>query len=76
VHLVDEEHRALALLAEAALGLGQGLAHVLHAGGRGGERDEVLGGGVGQQSGQGCLSGAGGAPQDRRPDPVGLGQPA
>ncbi len=76
MHLVDEEHGALALLAQAALGLGQGLAHVLHAGGRGRQRGQVLGGGVGQQAGQGGLAGAGGAPQDRRPDPVGLGQQA
>ena len=36
----------------------------------------MLGGGVGQQAGQGGLAGAGGAPQDGRADPVGLGQDA
>ena len=74
VHLVDEEHRALAVLAQAAPGLGQRLPHVLHAGGRGREGDEVLGRGVRQQVGECRLPRAGGAPQDRRAHPVGLGQ--
>ncbi len=76
VHLVDEEHGPLALLAQAVLRLGQRLADVLHAGGRGRERGQVLGGGVGQEPGQGGLAGAGGPPQDRRADPVRLGQAA
>ena len=76
VHLVDEEHRPLALLAEAPLGVRHRLADVLHAGGGGRERGQVLGGGVGQDAGQGRLSGAGGAPEDGGDDAVRLGQHA
>ena len=74
VHLVDEEHGALAVLAQAPLGLCHRLADVLHARRRGREGGEMLGRGIGQQVGDGRLPGTRGTPQDRRADPVRLGQ--
>ena len=74
MHLVDEEHGALALLAQAPLGVGERLADVFDAGGGRRQRDQVLGRGGGQEPGQGRLAGAGRAPQDGGSDPVGLGQ--
>ena len=71
VDLVDEEHGALAVLAQPPLGLGQRLAHVLDAGRGGREGDQVLGRGGRQQTGQGGLAGAGRPPQDGGAHPVG-----
>ena len=74
VHLVDEEHGALAVLAQAPLRLGQRLADVLDSGRGGREGDEVLGRGGRQQPGQRGLACAGRPPQDGDAHPVALGQ--
>ena len=74
VDLVEEEDRALALLAQAGAGALGDLAHVLHARGDGRQRLERLAGGAGDEAGDGGLAGAGRAPEDHRREPVGLDQ--
>ena len=74
VHLVEEQDRALAPLAEAVLGPGRGLAHVLHRGGHRGELLEGLRRGAGDELGDRGLAGARRPPEDHRRQPVGLDQ--
>ncbi len=74
--LVDEEHGALPVLTQPALGLGEGLPHVLHAGGGRRQGDQMLGGGGGEKPGQGRFPRARRPPQDGGSDTIALGQRA
>ena len=74
VHLVEEEDRALAALAEAVPGALERVAHVLHAGAHGAELLEGLARVGGDRLGQRRLPGARRPPEDHRRQPVGLHQ--
>ena len=74
VHLVEEEDRALAALAEPVAGALEGVAHVLHAGAHGAELLERLAGVGGDGLGQRRLPGARRPPEDHRRQPVALHQ--
>ena len=74
VHLVEEEDRAAALLADAGARPLRDLAHVLHAGGDRRHRLERLAGRAGDEAGDRGLAGAGRAPQHHRREAVGLDQ--
>ena len=72
VHLVEEEDRALAALAEPGPGPLGDLAHVLHARADRGERLERLGAHPGDEPGDRGLAGARRTPEHERRQPVGL----
>ena len=72
VDLVEEEDRALAVLAEAVAGPLERVADVLHAGAHRAELLEGLAGVGGDGLGQGGLARARRPPQDHRRQPVGL----
>ena len=74
VHLVEEQDRALAPLAEPVPGPLEGVAHVLHAGAHRAQLLEGLAGVGGDGLGQGRLPGARRPPEDHRRQPVGLHQ--
>ena len=74
VHLVEEEDRALAVLAEAIAGAGDDLAHVLDARAHRRQRFERLGGDAGDEPGDRCLARAGRSPQHDRRQAVALDQ--
>ena len=74
VHLVEEQDRAPALLADAGPGPFGDLAHVLHARGHRRQRLERLLGGAGDEARDGGLAGAGRTPEHHRRQPVGLDQ--
>ncbi len=76
MHLVDEEHGALPVLAQPAFGLGESLPDILHTGGRRRQRHQVLGRGGRQKTGQCGLARPGGAPQDGGSDAIALSQRA
>ena len=72
VHLVEEEDRALAALAEPGPGPFGDLAHVLHARAHRAERLERLRADARDEAGDGGLAGAGRTPEHDRRQPVGL----
>ena len=74
VHLVEEEDRALAALAEPGAGALGDLAHVLHARADRGERLERLGADARDEPGDRRLAGAGRPPEHERRQPVRLDQ--
>ena len=74
VDLVEEQDRPLALLAEAAPGPLDDLAHVLHARGHRRQRLERLARRAGHEAGDRGLAGSGRAPEDHRREAVGLDQ--